>query len=678
MFKSKINIELTDDEQIELKQLFLTDNLQKLRETCPAIIAASLLFIIYALFFQKDIVAINNIYFSGSVIFLILITANYLQLKINNIVKQNNIPVILFILILLIYCSVVGGNLYKNAGNLTLILAGLFFTSSVFTLSKKTYITLSLFCTILFLYIIYLNSNSKNEVIFALQTLLPYLLISFIIAFYTLESRRKIYKEQIKRKKILSLPVETESKEILEVLYKISNAVNNTFNLEDLLYNIHEIISSIINVKNFFVVINEEEGLKCPFFVDTYDNYTEVFEKVKINNNFSIAGHIIEKRKTMLLKKHQMVQLAIDHGEKISGKLSEVYLGIPLKLRDQVIGVMVTQDYEKSDAYSPVDIKLLISVSEQIALAIERKRNDDKLRESEKMYRMISENTNDVIIKTDKDLNFLYISPSAETFTGYPLTELYKRKFSDIVSDEEIEKINETIVEDLAIDPVNSDYTSNQKVIDLKIDFGDYSNKWIEMRYKIIRDDENGIQLLSVIRDITSRKQYEMNLIYEVNHDNLTNLHNRKAFIDELKKTIDYAKRYKEKRTILFIDLDNFKQVNDTFGHEKGDIILKEVADRLRSTLRTTDFVARIGGDEFTIILNNPDNNNEKSVMEKIQKIISAPYFMDKISIDYISASIGVSLYPNDGEDYESLIRCADTAMYNIKEEKIKQSLIET
>jgi diguanylate cyclase (GGDEF)-like protein/PAS domain S-box-containing protein len=521
--------------------------------------------------------------------------------------------------------------------------------------------------------VVYLNSSSFNELFFTLQEFIPYLLISLIIAFYTYDNRKSNFLEQIKKSNIPP-PIGKGSKETLEVLYKISNAVHTTDNLEDLLCDVHKILSTNMDVKNIFVVITDGKNIECPFFVDQYDDYKEVFKNLNKLKKFSIAGHIIQNRKAMVLKKEDMLQLAMDHGAQITGKLSEIYIGIPLKILNEVIGVIAIQDYENPNAYSKNDIKLLNLVSKQIALTIERKRNDIKLRDGEKNFRMITENATDIILKTDDKLNFTYISPSAEAFTGYSISELSKKKLTDWLVEKERDRVKKLILGEIAALPKNGDSSVMHRTLDQLLDMKGGATKWIDLRYKIMSDEINGVQVLAILRDISPRKEFEMNLLYQVNHDNLTCLHNRKAFIEELQKTIEYASRYDEKRVILFIDIDNFKMVNDTFGHGKGDLILQEISKRLKSVLRKTDFLARLGGDEFTVILNNPCKQNQQTVIDKIQQSISAPYIMDEISIDYISASIGISVYPDDGTDHETLISFADSEMYRVKDEKSRST----
>ncbi len=172
-----------------------------------------------------------------------------------------------------------------------------------------------------------------------------------------------------------------------------------------------------------------------------------------------------------------------------------------------------------------------------------------------------------------------------------------------------------------------------------------------------------------IYSDITKQKHTENKLNILAHYDTLTKLPNRMMFQDSLKKMISKANRNKTKVALMFIDLDNFKMINDTLGHDYGDILLQEVSRRLKSTLREEDIVARIGGDEFTVILDDiKDTTYPSIVAQKIIDILSKPVKL-KDEMGYIGASIGISIFPNDTTKLDQLIKNADLAMYKSKRE---------
>lgn len=169
-------------------------------------------------------------------------------------------------------------------------------------------------------------------------------------------------------------------------------------------------------------------------------------------------------------------------------------------------------------------------------------------------------------------------------------------------------------------------------------------------------------------RDITGRKLLETQLFRQANYDVLTNLPNRSLVMDRLSQAIVYAKRYGASPCVMFLDLDRFKLINDTLGHTRGDKLLVEIAERLKTCVSDSDTVSREGGDEFLIILNSPTGEEEIAhIARKCRDVIVKDFYINDVKIN-ITASIGISVYPKDGEDTEILIRNADIAMYKAKE----------
>jgi diguanylate cyclase (GGDEF)-like protein/PAS domain S-box-containing protein len=210
----------------------------------------------------------------------------------------------------------------------------------------------------------------------------------------------------------------------------------------------------------------------------------------------------------------------------------------------------------------------------------------------------------------------------------------------------------------------------------------DGRQRHVEFRTIPIRDEDGKIiQAIHIQRDITDRKEAENQIRCLAYYDNLTGLPNRTFFKDLLTRALMNAKRSKRPMAALFIDLDFFKRVNDTLGHDAGDELLRAVAERLLKCVRKTDCitrpedgesvntVSRLGGDEFIVLLNDIANDRDAAfVARRILNDLRQPYLLSGQEV-FISASIGISVYPSDGEDTETLLRNADIAMYNTKEE---------
>ncbi|MGZ4976583.1 MAG: putative bifunctional diguanylate cyclase/phosphodiesterase [Methylobacter sp.] len=182
---------------------------------------------------------------------------------------------------------------------------------------------------------------------------------------------------------------------------------------------------------------------------------------------------------------------------------------------------------------------------------------------------------------------------------------------------------------------------------------------------------KSGISELVLRRSLyyaIERKNLLEQLQYLAHYDVLTGLANRKLFYDSLKQDIILARRSKKSLALIFLDLNDFKLVNDSLGHNSGDDLLKEVAKRLQNCVRTTDSVARMGGDEFTIILNNLNNAEDAALIaDKILQALAEPLILNIQQIT-IQASLGIAIYPDDSTDIETLIGAADAAMYQAKE----------
>ncbi len=191
-----------------------------------------------------------------------------------------------------------------------------------------------------------------------------------------------------------------------------------------------------------------------------------------------------------------------------------------------------------------------------------------------------------------------------------------------------------------------------------------------------IKNPDGTISKMEVIRNVTEKKNAEKSLLeqkeelrYQAHHDALTGLANRVLFNDRLEQGIKKAKRLENKLALLFIDLDHFKEINDSLGHQIGDEVLKETTQRLHSIIREEDSLARLGGDEFTIIIENIQKSQDaSSFANKILKVLAKPLSIEGHTL-YVSSSIGISIYPDDGESLHDLLKFADSAMYKAKDE---------
>jgi diguanylate cyclase (GGDEF)-like protein/PAS domain S-box-containing protein len=205
--------------------------------------------------------------------------------------------------------------------------------------------------------------------------------------------------------------------------------------------------------------------------------------------------------------------------------------------------------------------------------------------------------------------------------------------------------------------------------IDHRIIRRDGAVRWVHEQGEFVIDGGGvPVKMIGTVLDITDRKQAEDRLAYLAHHDALTDLPNRLMLDDRLSQTIAHAERNGRIAGVLFLDLDRFKNINDTLGHAAGDKLLRNVAERLQACLRTGDTVARSGGDEFIIVLADVAHLDDIGIVAgRIVESFAKPFSIDGREL-FVSASVGISVFPFDGRAVDDLLRCADTAMYQAKD----------
>ncbi len=293
----------------------------------------------------------------------------------------------------------------------------------------------------------------------------------------------------------------------------------------------------------------------------------------------------------------------------------------------------------------------------------ERKEMEEQLRKSEEKYRLITENSSDLIATIDKNGNFSYISPSFKTMLGYELIELDKTNLLGWVGEKDRDNLSFWIFNTLS-----RKESSPQLELQLRTKNGEYL--LVEAKISPIVDTTKSInKLVLVMRDITERKRTEETIYRLAYRDALTELPNRRYFMDYLRNEVKKAKQTKSQLAVMFLDVDRFKNINDSLGHEMGDIVLAETAKRIKANIRANDLVARLGGDEFTILLTNIVNKNEvEAVAERILNSFQQPLKTTK-TYHLLSCSIGVAHFPSDGSSADELLKRADIALYQVKEQ---------
>ncbi len=302
--------------------------------------------------------------------------------------------------------------------------------------------------------------------------------------------------------------------------------------------------------------------------------------------------------------------------------------------------------------------------------------------EKEKRYMLAIDGANDVMWEWDLRNNHVFISEKWTSITGY--SQNINVNFLDFMK---------TIIYEDDFNNVCTnfkDYMENKVTCyqsEFRVKIKDDTYKWLFLRAKGLKNEENKtIQLSGSITDITDRKAIEEEIKHKVYYDYLTNLPNKLLATDIIKKTIKESETDRKQGALIFLDLDDFKNINDTLGHNYGDQLLKIIAEILKLTFDNKDTVARLGGDEFLIVMN--DIKSKEDIILKCDKLLDT--FKKTFEIGerhvYTSASMGITIFPRDSDNINTLLMNADAAMYRAKkngknkycffDEKISNELI--
>jgi diguanylate cyclase (GGDEF)-like protein/PAS domain S-box-containing protein len=291
----------------------------------------------------------------------------------------------------------------------------------------------------------------------------------------------------------------------------------------------------------------------------------------------------------------------------------------------------------------------------------ERKRSQAELENREQRFRALVEKSWSGVALLSADLAFCYTGASTERLLGYTEDDLAGTSFLGYIHPRERESLRE-LLGALAAG------SSHESQAELR--FRHRSGVWIWLEafaQNMLHEPSVGAIVLNY-RDVTQRKATEKQLEYQAYYDALTGLPNRLLFRDRVVNAIAQAQRNRRGVAVMYLDLDHFKLVNDGLGHSLGDALLSEVAARLQGCVRASDTISRLGGDEFTILLIDTSSSEAiAGVARKILQSFAHPFRVEGHEL-FVTASIGISIFPGDGEEVETLLKCADSAMYRAKE----------
>lgn len=331
-------------------------------------------------------------------------------------------------------------------------------------------------------------------------------------------------------------------------------------------------------------------------------------------------------------------------------------LGLPLVIRGEIYGAFTVYSEHESSFDAPDVLQRLSGIASRICVAVETARDQQQVT---LLGTALSATANGVFI-TDKSGRILWVNKAFTMLTGYGESDALGTTPRILKSGKHDAAFIDRMWRDILRGEVWRDEMEDRRK--------DGSSVFVRQTITPIRDANGEVShFIAILEDISAEKEAAARIEHMAHYDSLTNLPNRALFLNLLRQTLASARRESHPGALMFLDLDRFKSVNDTLGHHAGDLLLQQVAKRIRACVRESDTVARLAGDEFTIIL--PEiavRDDAARVAEKILKLFSEPFDLDGHPL-LSSTSIGIALFPKDATNEDDMLRRADSAMYAAK-----------
>lgn len=334
---------------------------------------------------------------------------------------------------------------------------------------------------------------------------------------------------------------------------------------------------------------------------------------------------------------------------------------VPILTIAYLIPLWTSGYYSPAAASSVVfAVPICLLVGETLAWVSQRLRQTEFALYREARFRALVANSSDLIALIGAGNTVLYISPAAEWILGYRPEELVGYSIFDRIHPEDIEQFRSVVSGKNGAGGV-------APPLELRYQHADGRWHYVEATVNNRIDDPAVGGVIVTVRDVSERKGLEAQLQYQAFHDSLTDLPNRAHFLDRLERALARADRLSEFVAVIYLDLDNFKVINDSLGHETGDRFLVALADRLRKCLQSTGSAARLGGDEFTVLLEDVSGANDAiDTAKRIATTLQSPFNVEGHQL-YITVSMGIALNGSAGDSAHDLLRTADVALYRAK-----------
>lgn len=471
----------------------------------------------------------------------------------------------------------------------------------------------------------------------------------------------------------------------LLALFDIGLTITSGLNLNDIIKGLFEKCRQVLPLDAFYIALYDAETgiIEHPLVYDLGE-YLQV-PPCHINEKSGLSGYVIRTRQTLYIPDLLQPEIAQQYEILVEGQPARSYLGAPMLIGNQVVGVISIQSYAPNE-YGPEQIRFLETIALQAAIAIENSRLyaqaqkeilDRKL--AEQRYRALFEQSHDAVMIVSFDNKVLEVNWRTVDMLGYSFEELLSMRASDIyVYPAEGLKVIEQLIagQHVPIFETTLRTRSGEELI-------------AEVSAELVYDVQGQpLHIQKIVRDITERKKNEMalkvantklrsqleriktlqaQLREQAIRDPLTGLYNRRFMEESLQREFALARRQGTPISLLMLDIDNFKQFNDTYGHEAGDFLLKELALLLKQEVRSSDISCRYGGEEFVVIMPGAALKQGLQRAERLCDLFARKHFNFQGQRLQSTVSIGVACYPHHGKTWQDLIKAADQAMYAAK-----------
>lgn len=367
---------------------------------------------------------------------------------------------------------------------------------------------------------------------------------------------------------------------------------------------------------------------------------------------YSLKQIVGQRFDELLLGEHK--ELAIEHFNKAVKGESQQFQSVIYNINGQALDIIIK--------FSPIVINGKVDGVYGVFKDIsDEEKMIKKLQESEERFRIITENVHELITLLDDQGKIIYASPSYKDILGIDPKEYLGKLFLHNVHADDRMLLDQAVI------------SSIKEGKTCKVQFRKYHQYkgwiWCELTGTPVFDDKgNFVNMVALTRDITLQKNYENSLKHFANHDTLTGLPNRRYFNIRLRKALNDLLTNQEGLAVMMVDIDDFKLINDRYGHDVGDDAVIEFANRLNRVVRDTDVVARLGGDEFVVLLNGITKKEEAlEVAEKIHRAVDEPWSIKGAELN-ITTSIGIAIAPLEGTTRSQIMKQADIALYEAKQ----------